>query len=447
MSRITHRSSFSLALLLNVLIFALAVQPSLAVSLEWTRQLGTSSPDLSFGVSADGLGSVYVSGITNGSLGGLNAGSSDAFVSKYDAAGNLQWTRQLGTRDADESYGISADGLGNVYISGYTNGSLGGPNAGNYDAFVSKFDAAGTLQWTKQLGSSAIEENYGVSADGLGNVYITGGTNGSLGGPNAGGSDAFVSKYDAGGNLLWTRQLGTSSPEYSQGVSADVLGNVYISGVAWGSLGGAYAGNGDVFVSKYDAAGNLQWTKQLGTSAYDANQGVSADGLGNVYISGFTNGSLDAPNAGGPDAFVGKYDAAGNLQWIRQLGTSAIDSNNAISADGLGNAYVSGVTFGSLGGPTAGAGDAFVSKYDAAGNLQWTKQLGTIADDFSYGVSADGLGNIFLSGYTSGSLGAPNAGPTDVFVAKYSDSVVPEPQSIVLVGLAILVLIGRFNPR
>ena len=67
---------------------------------------------------------------------------------------HFQWTRQLGTSATDVSYGVSADGLGNVYISGYTDGSLGGPNAGGTDAFVSKYDAAGTLQWTRQLGTS-----------------------------------------------------------------------------------------------------------------------------------------------------------------------------------------------------------------------------------------------------------------------------------------------------
>ena len=126
-------------------------------SIEWTRQLGTSSTDRSNGVSADGLGNVYISGCTDGSLGGPNAGGDDAFVSKYDAAGTLQWTRQLGTSSTDLSHGVSADGLGNVYISGYTDGSLGGPNAGSYDAFVSKYDAAGTLQWTRQLGTSATD--------------------------------------------------------------------------------------------------------------------------------------------------------------------------------------------------------------------------------------------------------------------------------------------------
>jgi hypothetical protein len=137
---------------------------------------------------------VYISGYTSGSLGGPSAGDYDAFVSKYDAAGNLQWTRQVGTLHNDESKGVSADGLGNVYIAGGSNGGLGAPSAGNFDAFVSKYDAAGNLQWTRQLGTRDNELCYGVSADGLRNVYFSGETSGSLGGPNAGGRDALVGK-------------------------------------------------------------------------------------------------------------------------------------------------------------------------------------------------------------------------------------------------------------
>jgi hypothetical protein len=287
----------------------------------------------------------------------------------------------------DVSNGVWADGLGNVYISGATYGSLGGPIAGNRDAFVSKYDAAGNLQWTRQLGTAGTTESWRVSADGLGNVYISGFTVGSLGGPSAGNPDAFVSKYDAAGSLQWTRQLGTSNSDYSDGVSADGLGNVYISGYTDGSLGGSTAGDLDAFVSKYDAAGSLQWTRQLGTSNADVSSGVSADGLGNVYISGMLGGSTLGA-AGNPDAFVSQYDAAGNLQWTKQLGTANDDVSIGVSADGLGNVYISGVTYGSLGGPNAGLTDAFVSKYDAAGNLQWTRQLGSVPESASWLLAA-----------------------------------------------------------
>jgi hypothetical protein len=250
-----------------------------------------------------------------------------------------------------------------VYVSGRTDGSLGGPYAGDFDTLIRKYDAAGNVQWTRQFGTARDEISGGISADGLGNIYVSGITNASLGGPNAGAYDAFVRKYDAGGNVLWTRQLGTSSNEGSEGVSADDLGNVYVSGDTRGSLGGPIAGGSDVFVSKYNAAGTLLWTRQLGSNSLDFNSGVSADGLGNVYIAGYTSGSLGGPHAGGYDAFVSKYDEAGNLLWTRQLGTSSADYGRGVSADGLGNVFISGDTFGSLGGPSAGSGDAFVAKY------------------------------------------------------------------------------------
>jgi hypothetical protein len=139
-------------------------------------------------------------------------------LSKYDASGNLQWTHQLGTASADFGLGVSADTLNNVYITGYTRGSLGGPNAGVYDAFLSKYDASGNLQWTRQFGTAYDDFSYGVTADSLGNVYISGWTEGSLGGPSAGNADSFVSKYDASGNPQWTRQLGTTDDDLNGSV-------------------------------------------------------------------------------------------------------------------------------------------------------------------------------------------------------------------------------------
>jgi hypothetical protein len=443
-------------------------------TLLWTEQLGTSANDTSHAISADGLGNVYITGFTSGSLGGTNAGFEDVFISKLDASGTILWTKQLGTSGNDYGRDVSADGLGNVYITGLTNGSLGGTNAGNYDAFIAKYDSSGTLLWTEQLGTSGQDYSYAVSADGSGNVYMSGETAGSLDGTNAGGTDAFVSKYDDSGALLWTKQIGTSGNDTSWGVSADGLGNVYVSGdtagslggvnaggldvflarlnESWtdqlgtsagddgrgasadglgnvyitgstaGSLGGTNAGGSDAFISKYDAYGTLLWTKQLGSSGSDVALGASADGLGSVYISGFTTGNLDGTNSGGTDAFISKYDASGTLLWTKQLGTSSGDEARAVSADGLGNVYITGVTFGNLGGSNAGNGDAYISKYDSTGTLLWTQQIGTSGQDGCAGVSADGSGNVYISGYTTGSLGGANAGNYDAFISKYDAS-------------------------
>ncbi len=415
----------SLATLFSLVIaFSLVLAGSLHAttpSIDWIRQLGTSGSDISYGVSADPQGNVYIAGQTSGKLGGPTAGGIDAFVSKYHASGVLLWTEQLGTTSDDSSFGVSADSQGNVYITGRTNGSLDGTNAGISDAFVSKYDTTGMLLWTEQLGTSGVDESFGVSADLLGNVYISGTTQGSLGGPIGGTTDAFVSKYSEAGTHLWTKQLGTSLPDSSAGVSADSLGNVYIAGKTNGGLGGPSAGISDAFVSKYDATGGLLWTKQLGTISSDSGTGVSADSLGNVYITGTTNGSLGGPSAGSSDAFVRKYDASGGLLWTKQLGSSSSDQSLGVAADSLGNVYITGWTSGSLDGPNAGNSDAFVSKYGATGTLHWTEQIGTGGFDISRGVFADSLGNIYISGETRGSLGDTNAGSDDVFLVKLSD--------------------------
>jgi formylglycine-generating enzyme required for sulfatase activity len=430
------------SLCVALLVTTVATSSASAQTIEWTRQLGTSVHDISNGVSADGLGNVYISGYTDGSLGGPSALSSDAFVSKFDAAGALQWSRQLGTVSNDQSQAVSADGLGNVYISGFSRGSLGGPSAGLNDAFISKYDASGAVQWTRQLGTTAFDESRGVSADGLGGIYISGVTGGSLDGPSAGDNDAFVAKYDAAGALLWSRQLGTSGSDASEGVSADGLGNLYIGGWTRGSLGGPNAGIFDAFISKYDEAGALQWTRQLGTSSEDVGYGVSADGLGNVYLSGYTRGSLDGPNAGSNDAFVAKYDADGALLWLRQFGTASLDISYGVSADALGSVYLSGYTVGSLGGTSAGLQDAFVTKFNAAGDLLWSTQVGTSADDYSHSVSADGLGNVYFSGPTRGNLAGQNVGGAhDAFVSRIAD--IPEPSTLLLGALASVGLLVR----
>jgi len=412
------------------LSFIPAMEQATATPTEgWIRQLGTAADDRGYGVSADGQGNVYITGYTKGSLGGTNMGYYDAFLSKYSSSGNLVWCQQLGTSLNDYGYGVSADGQGNVYIAGATQGSLGGTSAGTYDAFLSKYDSAGNLAWTRQLGTTSGDYSYSVSADGQGNMYITGYTDGSLGGTNAGGADAFLGKYDSSGNPVWTKQLGTAKYDYGYNVWADIIGNVYLTGATAGSLFGTNPNtNYDPFLGKYDSSGNLVWSCQLGTTSSDYSYGVSVDGLGNVYIAGY-NGSLMSE-----DVFLSKYDSSGNFVWTQQLGTASRDFSYGVWADTSGNVFITG----SLGG-TGGAGDAFIAMYDSAGNLTWSDELETSSYECGRSVSGDGLGNVYITGYSKGSLSGTNAGNNDIFIVKY----IPEPATICLLGLGALGLLRR----
>lgn len=328
----------------------------------------------------------------------------------------VEWARQIGSTTGDDCQAVAVDSGGNICIAGTTFGSLAAPNAGSADAFVAKYDASGTILWARQIGTESGDHCQGVATDSAGNVYISGYTYGSLGGPNMGSSDAFLLKYDASGGLLWKVQLGTSESDLVLDVAVAASDNAYMCGYTTGSLGGPNAGKNDAFVAKYDDSGNLLWTAQLGTVEDDTGWGVAVDGSGNTYITGYTYGNVGGPNAGGGDAYVAKYNPSGSLQWAAQLGTGGDELGSDVAVDGSGNAYISGWTPGSLGGQ---GNDAFIAKYSTSGSLLWTTQLGTGDDDGARGVAVDGSGNAYIGGYTTGSLGGPSAGLTDAFLAKY----------------------------
>ncbi|HEY7745959.1 MAG TPA: SBBP repeat-containing protein, partial [Desulfuromonadales bacterium] len=216
-----------------------------------TRQLGTPTPDSGNSVATDRAGNVYVAGITSEDLDGAGGdplfGGVDLFLAKFGPAGNLLFTRQLGTVSTDEATGVAVDGVGNVYVAGSTSGDLDGvggdPLFGGVDLFLAKFNPAGNLLFTRQLGTVSTDEATGVAVDGVGNVYVAGSTNGDLDGaggdPVLGGTDFFLAKFDASGNLLFTRQLGTTATDDdARGVAVDGTGNVYVAGSTNGDLDG-----------------------------------------------------------------------------------------------------------------------------------------------------------------------------------------------------------------
>lgn len=255
-------------------------------------------------------------------------------------------------------------------------------------------------------------------------------TSGGLdGNSNAGlsGVDMFIVKYNGAGNRQWSRQFGAAGDDEGVGIAIDAQGNVYVAGSTRGGVldGNINAGGFDLFVVKYDATGTRQWTREFGAPADDRATGIATDPQGNVYVTGSTSGSLDSSiNAGSVDLFVVKYDAAGTRLWTRQLGSPGDDIATGIASDTQGNVYVSGHTMGMLGGnANAGGTDSFIVKYDGTGIKQWTREFGTTTDDIATGIATDAQGNVCVTGYTSGSLdGNTNAGGDDFFIVKYDSS-------------------------
>jgi hypothetical protein len=308
-------------------------------------------------------GNVYVVGETDGALGGPNQGYYDGWVIKYDGSGHRLWSRQPGTSEGDAAFGVATDTDGNVYVVGETEGALGGPFKGASDAWVIKFDGDGHQLWSRQPGTSGWDDALGVATDTDGNVYVVGETNGALGGPNQGYYDGWVIKFDGSGRVLWSRQPGTSDSDAAFGVATDTDGNVYVVGDTDGALAGAEKGDSDAWVIKFDGDGHRLWGRQPGTSGFDTTTGVATDTDGNVSIGGFTDGALGGPYKGILDGWVIKFDGDGHRLWGRQPGTSGADDAQGVATDTNGNVYAVGQTSGALGGPNKGEYDAWIIKY------------------------------------------------------------------------------------
>jgi hypothetical protein len=442
--------SLAITATLSSTLLPLSAQ-ALPLKLQWAKQLGTSDPNESAeGVATDSTNNVYITGFTGGALGGANKGGSDTWVAKYNNSGTLQWKNQLGSPGDDYSFAVTTDSKANIYISGSACGSVAAirqlernkrstdsiqraPLRGGHlrfslthpgsfrscNALVAKYNSNGKLQWTKQLGSSVLDESLGVATDSTGNIYIAGYTNGDLGGTNKGGSDAWVAKYNSSGILQWKTQseISTTQLDQTNGIATDSTGDVYVTGFSGGDI---FNPNADqAWIAKYNSRGKLQWKKQVGTSKQDQSNGIATDSTGNVYISGFTTGSLGGTNKGSYDAWVAKYNSNGKPQWTKQLGTAGEDLSNSVTTDSAGNVYLAGATNGSLERTNKGSYDVWVAKYSNSGTLQWKKQLGTSDFDSSNSVATDSTSNVYLAGLTDGSLGGANKGGGDAWVTKY----------------------------
>jgi hypothetical protein len=404
---------------------------------DWIRQIGNSST-FGRGIAADPLGNVLLSGSTTANLGGPNAGFQDAFLAKFSNTGQLLWARQAGTSAGDGATGTASDSFGNAFICGDTQGSLGGASQGGGDAFLRKYDSAGNLLWSRLYGGSLYDEANSMAVDTLGNAFFTG----SSETPST--RHAILVKYDPAGNLLWSRTFGTSDVDQGNRMTVDGAGNAYVTGHTYGNIGGPNAGGQDAFVSKYDSAGNLVWSRQFGTALDDQGNAIGVDATGNVYFGGLTNGNFSGVNSGPSDGYLVKLDSAGNLVWSRQFGTSVDEGVNSLSVDAFGNILLTGATDGALGGASAGSADLYVQKYDSAGNLLWTKQMGGSAFDRANDIVSDPYsGKLFIAGQTGDGPLAPNAGSGGAFVISLAP--VPEPSSIILAVAGLSV--GIFKRR
>ncbi len=406
----------------------------------WIRQYGTSAADVANALTVDAAGQIWVTGYTAGSLGAPNAGSSDIFLSRLSPSGTVDFSRQRGGSSSDVGRGVAVAGNGTIFISGVTGSTLDGTVPMDaYDNYAMRYDGSGTWLGTVRTGSNALDQAEGVAANAT-HLLAAGWTAGSFDGQvNGGGYDAFLTKRDSAGTLVWTRFAGAGTQDFGQSATFDSAGNAYLVGKTFSSFSGfTNKGSGDIFVARYDAAGTRTFLTQFGIAGDDNAADIKVDASGNIYIAGYTHGPF-----GSYDSLLTKLDSLGNVLWTQYLGGAGDDQSRGLALDAAGHVWIGGSSSSSFGGHTnAGGSDAFVAEYDTAGNLLATTFLATASDDRISGLTMSPDGAVLVAGYTAGNLGGVNAGNGDIFVARII--IVPEPSAtLLLIGPGLLLLQRR----
>jgi uncharacterized repeat protein (TIGR01451 family) len=406
----------------------------------YSTYLGGGDDDYGNGIAVDSKGSAYVSGetrssdfptTTNAIQANYGGGIADAFVSKIISASGsytLAYSSYLGGNDLDRGSDIVVDSAGEAYATGWT-GSTNFPTTtnaiqigwgGSADAFVTQIvNASGvyTYGYSSYLGGTLTDQGHGIAVDDGGNVHVTGVTYSSdfptttlaiQPGYGGGNSDAFVTRIISASGVYtygYSTYLGGGGDDYGQAIVVDSDGNTYVAGYTRSSdfpthnaLQATHATSAasDAFVTKIISASGVYtygYSSCLGGDGNDQAGDIAVDSVGNTYVTGETHSSssgfpirhaIQAGHGGSYDAFVTQIiSASGSYAYgySTYLGGSLDDRGYGITVDGDGNAYLTGFTF-STDFPTRdavqtdqGTVDAFVAKIAAPADLALSKTV------------------------------------------------------------------------
>ncbi len=337
---------------------------------------------------------------TNENTGGVYEGK-DSYVSVFNSAGTLQWSKRLGGTGDDPVYSLDTDsayhvvasgalvGTGDINGDGDTSDTNETGNAGVYgidDAFISVFDSVGTFVWSKRLGGTGADNINETRVAGSNDVASIGVVlrNGDLNGDADtadtnetgqtgvyGGSDIFVSVFNSAGTFQWSKRLGGTGTDTGEGINFDSSDDIaavgYVNRSADlngdGDTGdsnetgnmGVYGGD-DFFLSVFNSAGTFQWSKRLGGTGTERGYGSIMDSAGNVRVIGYVNGNVDLTGDadtgdsgetgsgiyGANDIFISGFNSAGTFQWAKRLGGTGSDTASKVTVDSSDRVIVVG---------------------------------------------------------------------------------------------------------
>lgn len=411
-------------------------------------------------MATDSSGNVYMTGQFTGTvefgnitLTSTSVGQSDAFVVKVNASGTVLWAEKFGGSVQDFGKGITVDDSGNVYTTGLfkdtaTFGTItltGEPTA--QEIFVVKQNSSGQVLWAEKFYGSAIGgtpqfQTTGIAVDSQGNLYTTGYFSDGYGGGTAtfgdftlsfisetttsnAGTDIFVVKQNASGQVLWAKNFGANNSGNAgiigRHIATDASDNIYITGqfIGTADFEGTIltylSGTGTAFVTKMDTFGNVLWAEHFGeegTGFSSRGSGITVDTTGNVYITGVFGGEMtigdDTITSVGiyNNMFLLKTDSSGAGLWAKGFGNDVTGKD--VATDDLGNVYVTGyfsntANFDDITLTSIGLSNTFILRTDNSGTVEWAEQFSsTGGDNYGYHITLGLEENIYVSGHFSG---------------------------------------------
>lgn len=362
----------------------------------WAKRIGNGKDGTAMSVNADAQGNVYLTGEFGSGLDydpdsppgnhyflTSDISDQDVFAIKLNTDGKLIWARQIGGTGGQWSSGSVVDAAGNLYLVGdyaiHTdfdpdkNGQyvITTPDGWINNVFVEKLDSAGRFKWVRQINGNSYCIGEAISLAPDGSLYATGGFNNQIyiepnGLPdtlNVGNGRMFLHKMDTAGQSIWIRQL----PVFSAAAATDLNGNCYLIGRFNGvadfdpspdqSFILTSTGGNDIFIQKTDPFGNLAWAKQIGGTLDDMPGDITVDPLGNIYVTGSFQGSVDfnagagkveLTSGGKADAFIQKMDPDGHFVWAGRIGGTQTDEGKSIAISPVGRVCTGGNFIGAV---------------------------------------------------------------------------------------------------
>ena len=429
----------------------------------WATYYGGTKSDLCYSIKAADSGNVLITGYatstsgiaTKGAYQTSNAGTTDAYIAKFNTAGAMVWATYYGGGSDDQAKSITLDDSGNIYLTGLTfstnsslatKGAYQSSNAGNADVFLAKFTNSGKRIWSTFYGGSASEYGLSLAIGKAGNVYVSGlstsssamGTSGTYQSSNNGGNDGYIAKFTNSGNLIWGTYIGGSNYDRAGGIALGDSDNIFITGLTSSTSNIATTGafqktigsTYDAYIAKFDSTGNIFWASYMGGSSDDIAYGIAITDSDNFYITGNSSSSSGIATTGayqttlkggGPNSFIEKFSTKGKRIWGTYYG---LNNNGAYSAamGDSGNIYIAGYYTNST-----GYGLAFGAGFSKQGKFIWSTLLGDSGGQVANAICAGDSGSVYLGGNSSnngmkatkGAYKKSNSGSDDIIVAKY----------------------------